>query len=361
MDTNQTLERRYDIDWLRVLTIGLLLIYHIAIVLQPWGIYIGFIQNTESLEWLWIPMTMLNVWRIPLLFFVSGMGLSFALRKRNIKKLLLERSRRILIPFVFGVLCVVPIHVIIWENYYEQEINVLFNPAHLWFLGNIFIYVLLLIPLIHHLQKAKGWLIVGAMKRVFNSAFGLCLMMIFFVIEALLLAPEQFELYAMTWHGFILGFITFFFGFSFINSGIQFSVLVQKWRWLFLIGGVLLYGIRLLYFELKAPNYLIAIESVIWIFTMFGFAAIYLNKPNRILNYLSQSAYPVYIIHMVFLYLGSVLILPLNLPVVLKFVLLVLFTFAGCMLCYEFLIRRVKFLRPIFGLNWQKSLSEKKR
>ena len=29
-------ERRYDIDWLRVIAIGLLLIYHIAIAFQPW-------------------------------------------------------------------------------------------------------------------------------------------------------------------------------------------------------------------------------------------------------------------------------------------------------------------------------------
>jgi len=28
--------RRYDIDWLRVIAIGLLLIYHIAIGFHPW-------------------------------------------------------------------------------------------------------------------------------------------------------------------------------------------------------------------------------------------------------------------------------------------------------------------------------------
>lgn len=64
MQTN----RRYDIDWLRVIAIGLLLIYHIAIGFQPWGVFIGFIQNDEALESIWIPMSMLNVWRIPLLF-----------------------------------------------------------------------------------------------------------------------------------------------------------------------------------------------------------------------------------------------------------------------------------------------------
>ena len=66
-----TTERRHDIDWLRVITIGLLLIYHVAIVFQPWGVLIGFIQSNKELSWLWVVMSMLNVWRIPLLFFVS--------------------------------------------------------------------------------------------------------------------------------------------------------------------------------------------------------------------------------------------------------------------------------------------------
>jgi glucan biosynthesis protein C len=88
-----TLERRHDIDWLRVVAIGLLLIYHIAIIFQPWAMFIGFIKSEETLEALWTPMTMLNVWRIPLLFYVSGMGLYFAMRKRNWKQLFLERTK----------------------------------------------------------------------------------------------------------------------------------------------------------------------------------------------------------------------------------------------------------------------------
>ena len=54
-------ERRYDIDWVRVIAIGLLLIYHVAIGFQPWGIMIGFIANKQPWESLWIPMAMLNI------------------------------------------------------------------------------------------------------------------------------------------------------------------------------------------------------------------------------------------------------------------------------------------------------------
>ena len=44
------MDRRYDIDWLRVIAIGLLLIYHIGIAFQPWGVFIGFIQSEKPLE-----------------------------------------------------------------------------------------------------------------------------------------------------------------------------------------------------------------------------------------------------------------------------------------------------------------------
>ncbi len=76
---------------------------------QPWGVFIGFIQSAETSEAIWIPMALLNIWRIPLLFFVSGMGVCFALRRRDWKELLIDRSKRILLPLIFGSFFIVPI------------------------------------------------------------------------------------------------------------------------------------------------------------------------------------------------------------------------------------------------------------
>src|SRR5450432_3316502 len=100
-----TTNRRYDIDWVRVIAIGLLVIYHTAIGFQPWGMMIGFITTEKPWVSLWTPMAMLNVWRIPLLFYVSGMGVYFAIQNRNWRQLLLERTSRIFVPFVFGIFC----------------------------------------------------------------------------------------------------------------------------------------------------------------------------------------------------------------------------------------------------------------
>lgn len=347
----KTTERRYDIDWLRVIAIGLLILYHIGFVFLPWGVFIGFIQNAEPLDGIWNPMSMLNIWRIPLLFFVSGMGVAFAIRKRNWKQLILERTRRILVPFIIGVLCIVPLHLLLWQKFYKQDLAYDLQVSHLWFLAYIFIYVLVLSPFFFFLKKNKYGRISSSLKSLFKSPLGLVLITIAFMLEAILVKPESFETYYMTLHGFLLGMLAFLFGFICVFTGEGFWQSVKKWKWILLLMAVALFIIRLRVFDLQAPNYLKAIESNLWIFTMFGFGYSYLNHPGRTLSYLSQAAYPVYILHMIFLYLGSYVLVPLGIPPLVKLVLVVAFTFTGCFVFYEFIIRRIRFLRPLFGLK----------
>lgn len=355
-----TIERRYDIDWLRTIAIALLLIYHIAIIFQPWAMFIGFIRSNELMEGLWKPMSMLNVWRIPFLFYVSGMGVYFAIRKRNWKQLLLDRSMRILIPFSFGMLAITPLHIFVFQRYYDLPLGYVSHPAHLWFLGNIFIYVLVLLPLFVYLKKQKEESrFRRALSSFMSNPLGPLFISVFFVIEVLLVKPQVFALYALTAHGFFLGLLAFLFGFLFVYSGKAFWQTLQKWWWLYLGLAVVLFTLRLTSFEMQSPGYLVAIESNCWIFSVFAFGYKYLNRPGKALSYLSQAAYPVYIIHMFALYAGALIILPLEIPVMLKFVLVVVFTFTLCFVLYEFIIRRVGFLRPLFGLKWKHFSIEK--
>ncbi len=208
--------RRYDIDWLRVIAIGLLLIYHIGIGFQPFGVLVGFIQSYKPLEAIWVPMSMLNIWRIPLLFFVSGMGVCFAIRKRNWKQLLLERGRRILVPFLFGLFAIVPLHVFLWQKYYNQEIAYSIHPVHLWFLANIFIYVLLLSPVFFYLKRNENGRFHRGLQKLFSQPWGLLVVVLAFVLEAILVKPQTYETYAMTLHGFVMGLLAFLFGFIFL-------------------------------------------------------------------------------------------------------------------------------------------------
>ncbi|HMJ68595.1 MAG TPA: acyltransferase [Cyclobacteriaceae bacterium] len=344
-------ERRFDIDWLRVIAIGLLLIYHVAIAFQPWGVMIGFPTNKESWTALWAPMSMLNIWRIPLLFFVSGMGVYFALQRRNWKELITERAMRILVPFIFGVFVIVPIHVLIWRYYYNMALVYSPDPGHLWFLRNIFVYVLVLSPLFFYLKHNEGGKVVLWTRKVFSHPLGLLLVIGCFTLEAMILKPNPYELYAMTWHGWALGLLAFLFGFCFVLSGEGFLKMIVKGRWAFVAIAVVLFIARITYFHLKVPYVLLVTESDCWIFSLLAFGYKYLNHGGKALSYLSKAAYPVYILHMIFLYLGGLWLFPLDIPVSLKFVALLVITGAGCFLTFEFVIRRLKWIGLLFGVK----------
>lgn len=345
-----TIQRRYDIDWLRVIAIGLLLLYHAAIGFQSWGIMFGFITNDKSWPALWIPMSMLNIWRIPLLFFVSGMGVYFSMQSRNWKQLMKERASRILVPFVFGIFVIVPVYTLIFQRHYNFKLSYAYDSGHLWFLGNIFIYVVLLAPLFYYLKKNETGKIVGMFKKVISTPLGLLPIIALFILEVEVLDPNPFSLYVKTWHGFFLGLLAFFFGFCFVLSGEVFWKMISKWWWVFLCAAVALFVFRLTQPQLIAPNYLLMIESCGWIFSVFAFGYIFLNRPSQILSYLSEAVFPVYILHMIFQALVSNWIFSTSFASPIQFVLTFILTTASCFVVYE-VIRRINIIRPLFGLK----------
>ncbi len=341
--------RQHHIDWIRVIAIGLLLVYHTAIGFQPWGLFIGFITNNKFLQSLWAPMTMLNIWRIPILFYVSGMGLFLAIQNRNWKQLFVERFKRIGIPFVFGGLVIVPIHLLLMQNYYGNELSYQSSMGHLWFLGNILVYVVLLAPVFYFLKNKNKVMVI--VKKLFGNPLGLVFILFLFIAEAFIVKPPIFEMYAYTSHGFFLGLIAFFSGYLFMLSGESFWKMIVKWRWLFLIVAATLFVVRSLQPVTQPNYYLLVIESKTWIFTLLAFANKYLNRSSNGLIYLKEAAYPVYMVHMAFLYLGSTILFPLNIIVELKFVLLLSFTILGSLSFYEFVVKRFNFVRLLFGLK----------
>lgn len=345
------MERRHDIDWLRVIAIGLLIFYHTAIGFQPWGVFIQFIQNNTFLEWIWYPMAMLNIWRIPLLFFVSGMGVAFAMRNRDLKQLFLDRTIRILLPFVFGVLAIVPLHIFIWQAYYSQDISYAPHAAHLWFLGFIFLYVFIFSSVFYYMNENKDGKVVTWLNKVFKNPLSILLVTIPFALESLIINPEMYTFYAMSLHGFVMGGLAFLWGFIFVVSGSSIWLMLKKWKYLFLILASGLFILRLVKYDLESPNILMSLETVLWSSSVFGFAYQYLNHPSKALSYLSQAVYPVYIIHMIVQYAASYFLFPLEIPAIIKFGLVVFITFSASFLVYELAIRRVKFLRPLFGIK----------
>lgn len=109
--------RRHDIDAIRVIAFGLLIIYHVGMFFVPWDFHI---KNNVIYPDLLYPMYFLNQWRLPLLFVISGMGVYFAFQKRTGGQFALERTRRLLVPLIFGMLFIVPPQ--IYFEYLDQGI-----------------------------------------------------------------------------------------------------------------------------------------------------------------------------------------------------------------------------------------------
>ena len=98
-------------------------------------------------------------------------------------------------------------------------------------------------------------------------------------------------------------------------GGEPFWKMLLTWRWIFLLVAIILFIKRTMFGAAQPPSFLLAVESNCWIFSVFAFAYKYLNRGNWQLTYLKEAAYPVYILHMAFLFLGAWLLFPLKLAV----------------------------------------------
>ncbi len=76
-----------------------------------------------------------------------------------------------------------------------------------------------------------------------------------------------------------------------------------------------------------------------------------LNRPARWIRYGTEAVYPWYILHQTITVVVGYNLSQMRLGPVAEPALVLLATFGGCLLLHEFVIRRVRFLRPLFGLK----------
>tara|TARA_Y100000590_G_scaffold465099_1_gene636384 strand:- start:52825 stop:53904 length:1080 start_codon:yes stop_codon:yes gene_type:complete len=346
--------RRHDVDWLRVGALMLLIIYHSLISFQPWSVWFRFIQNEETLDFLWVFMEMINIWRIPILFFISGMGVYFALRRRSWKELVKDRTLRILVPLVFGSFFVCSITEFFAQKHFGEPIKYTPNPGHLWFLFNIYLYVLFWLPLLIYFKKHPKNLFFSGLARLMGRTVGILVVPLIFVLYALLISPEFWSLYAYTAHGVALGAVCFISGYIVVAVGDPFWEAAEKLWFSFLFVSFGLYLFRLFAFVLNnvpAPSIIVALESSLWLLGIFGAGSRFLNKPSRALNSLSKAVYPLYIVHMPILFTLCFVIVPLEMPPIIKWGIALSGTFYGSWALYAFVLRRSRWVRPFFGMK----------
>ena len=174
-------ERRYDVDWLRVLAVLLLFPFHTARIFDTFGTW--YVKNDQLSGALTYFIAYVNPWHMPLLFLLAGAATYFALRFRSGGQYALERFKRLLIPFIFGLLVIVPPQSYLglrshsdfsgsFLGWYPSffQVNAAdmdgyflggFTFAHLWFIIYLFIISLVALPLFLLLNRRFGQKVVG--------------------------------------------------------------------------------------------------------------------------------------------------------------------------------------------------------
>lgn len=368
--------RRYDLDALRVIAFGLLIFYHVGMFFVPWWFHI---KNNVVYEGLVLPMLFLNQWRLPLLFVISGMGTYFALSKRSGKQFAWERIKRLFIPFLFGMLFIVPPQIYVerldkgqfdgsYFQYWPVEAfqggaypdgNISWH--HLWFILYLLIFSLLFIPVFLYLRKHTNAWILRKLRALGSNAIGLYVVTIPLFFWRIFLEPYYPQTNGLIndWYNLVNYGSLFFIGFVLIAIKDVFWETVTRYRFNYLITGVIAFASLMCLWYLF-PNFegKFYISSLIrtvnmwsWILVLFGYAAVYLNKPSKLLAYCNEAVYPFYILHQSVMMVLCYCLMHVSMGFFLKFSLLSFGTFGVSWLIYEVCIRRYSLVRPLFGMK----------
>jgi peptidoglycan/LPS O-acetylase OafA/YrhL len=370
--------RYYYIDWIRVLAFGLLIIFHSAMpfVTVDWEVK-NQDQSTALTNIIW----WLHQWRLPLLFFISGVGIHYSIQNRTIADFLKERTFRLLIPVLFAMFFTIPIQV--WVEFTQKgRINTgyfEFYPtvwdlvpypdgtltwSHMWFVVYLFCFILLLTPLfalfkIKSLSNAKEKSAEFLSRRIATIILVIPLMVIYFYLY--LPYPIQGSL-LNDWFLFIFSITFLLYGF-FLGGSQQFWENCTKFRRQYAVVAVISVIILFLrsWWPLNIPKennaafrtYLVLNCIEIWatILAVCGFARKYLDKRSRALSYMNKAVYPYYIIHQTVIVLLGYYIVQWPMNFVLKFIILTVLSVIFILFLYHFIIRKNRLTRFLFGVK----------
>ncbi len=370
--------RRYDLDWIRVLVFGLLIMYHVGQFFGPWNWHI---KNNIIYNDLTIPMSFVNQWRLSSLFLISGMGTAFALSFRSVRKYSKERLSRLGIPFLFGTLVIIAPQVYIERFMYGQFGGSYFDfypieffkgiyPTgnfswhHLWFLPYLLIFSLVLGPVFVRLRDRPNHRLLRFSRKLIKKKWGLFALMVpLYFTEAMLepFFPVSHALYN-DWFTFVNFLIIFFYGFLFIAIKEDFWPAVDRLKKPSLFIGIITYSLLLFYFwrveDTIAIHFMEAFVKVLncyaWMIAIFGYEAVYLNKSSKLLSYCNRAVYPFYIFHQTLIIIFAYFMYDKDWSFWTKFSLLTVATFLGCWILYE-IVKRFALGRLLFGIKAKKS------
>lgn len=370
MTKNFENSRQEYIDWLRVIAIILLLFLHSA---MPFFKYSNWhIQNSERSIILSHLVSFLHTWRMPLLFFISGFGTFFALKKRTAAKYAGERTIRLFIPLAAGMFIVIPPQVFIEKiNQYGNFFNFLpemykgsypegnFSWHHLWFILYLFLYSLILIPFFFWYKSEKGNRLKEKLHRLISLPGGAMLLVIPFLAVWYSLSPfYPHETHALIgdWRTFFYNMLFFVFGFmTTCDSRIKDILIHQRRLFAYASFIVFIFWYANMFLPWKSYTwYYFDGESILlgWfiICTLIGYGAKYLNHSNKLLKYANNALYPFYILHQTVIVVIGYFIIQMGWGIGTKYLVINIGTLVISLFIYE-IVRRTVVTRFIFGIK----------
>ena len=383
-------ERRIDLDWVRIGAFGLLIFYHVGMLYVSWGFHI---KSAHRLAWLEPVMLLVNPWRLPLLFLVSGVATRFMLGKYDRLSLLRTRSARLLIPLTFGVLVIVPpqayVQVVESVGYPSGFIDfylhhylagaVQFCPGpcimlpnwnHLWFLPYLWVYTAVLIGALA-VWPLFGRRLGAALAVLLSGPWLLILPCLLFVSWRLFLYPAFPATYALLgdWYNHADFATAFLIGFLLAKEEGIWSEL-ERLRWLS-VG--LAAGSFAVFILLRAgvtgtlvslPTLKIIVGSAYGFYQWLVMAAVLgqarhlVTADGPVRRYLTDAMFPYYIAHQTALIMIAHALQGNGLSAGQEACIVFGGTVAACVVSYE-IVRRIAWLRPLFGLRMRPSPSLK--
>lgn len=371
------MERHFGLDWLRIGAFGLLILYHIGMVFVPWDYHV---KTAQPQDWVVLPMLALNSWRLLLLFVVSGYASRALLTKgAGTAGFAANRTARLIVPLLFGVLIVVPVqpwielttqhgyahdfgYFLLHDYFRFGSVGGVILPTwqHLWFVAYLWLYTMILVVLVALSGRSS-------LQGLFDRAFGTVLVWLIpaawlVLVSAWLfpgVGPTNDLVNDLVSHAQYLP--AFLFGFALAGSAPALAAMRRWWPWALAVG-LICYAI-VAALEIRWPGSTMpawpygilfasarAVQGWSIIVALIGLADTYLNRDHPWRRVLTEAVFPFYIIHQTIIVGIEGVLLPRGLSPVVEFVILLATTVAGCWAFYA-IGREIGWLRPLIGLR----------
>ena len=380
----ETTQRQSYLDWLRILSIVGVLFFHSAmpfVAEDDWHI-----KNAQTSNLLMESNHFLHLFRMPLLFFISGTVSYYMMQRRSTLSFIGLRFRRLFIPLVVGMFIIVPPQIYMerlahgykgsfWD-WYPSVFNLVpypkggsFSWHHLWFIAYLFIYDLIFAPVFAWLISPKSDRFKQKLAALAQGKWVYLLMLpgiIWFTFTSWQL-PETNDLihdgcYFVYWLFFVLV------GFICITQPKLMDSLERNRRFALTIGFLSLMMWEVMRWNKIEPDHsawpfhhilfsyaFTALRPIIawgWVLALVGYGKHYFNRSHKVLNYLNQAVYPFYILHQTVIVLVVYYIVQTsNESILSKYIYTVGITFFVTVLTYHLLIRPYALTRFLFGMK----------